>query len=132
MTSRALRAARAEKWLEIASFLDIGGRFTRDGRFQTWPASCNGTIVMTGLEAAIALARGQHRRGAAAEQLFRVLDGAHVELDDVDYQVDVLGIYEGAGFRYLQLALAGPHPRLLTVRLDAEDEDAITVVSEAA
>ena len=52
-----------------------------------------------------------------AERLFTALDGRDLLVRGVAWHVEVYGICEDAGRRWIQLAVDGPHHHMLTLAL---------------
>jgi hypothetical protein len=87
---------------------------------------------MLGLQSAIDNARAGRDQAVPTEQMFRALDGVHVEVDGDECVVEVFGVLDEAGRRYVQIALDGPHPRMFTVMLDPADDLSVALISLAA
>jgi hypothetical protein len=56
---------------------------------------------------------------ADRDRLFEQLNGRAVTVADRCWRIEVYGISEAAGWRFLQLALTGPPERKLTLRIAA-------------
>ena len=63
------------------------------------------------------------------DTVFHALDGQDVHIDGDACQVEVYGIYDDGGKRWVQLALAGQRPRMMTLRLGAGPLDVVSKVS---
>ena len=66
------------------------------------------------------------RRDLPLEAVFRALDGRDVDVEGDPCHVEVCGVYDDGGRRWVQLALAGQRPRMMTIRLGAEPLDVVS------
>lgn len=63
------------------------------------------------------MARALKTPPSAAERLFARLDGRDVLVDGEAWHIEVYGICEDAGRRWVQLAIDGPQHHMLTLAL---------------
>jgi len=66
------------------------------------------------------------RRDLSPDTVFRALDGQDIDCDGDACQVEVCGIYDDGNQRWVQLALAGKRPRMMTIRLGADPLDVVS------
>jgi len=64
--------------------------------------------------------------GVPLDTVFRALDGRDLDVDGDACHVAVCGIYEAGGQRWVQLALAGSRPMMLTIRIGVEPLDVVS------
>ena len=62
-------------------------------------------------------AQASRRESTPADTLFAAIDGRSISLCGHVYQLEVYGVTEASGARWLQLGLHGDGERLLTLRL---------------
>jgi len=67
--------------------------------------------------------------GVPLDTVFRALDGRDLDVDGDACHVAVCGIYDAGGQRWVQLALAGSRPLMLTIRLGVEPLDVVSKFS---
>ena len=70
-----------------------------------------------------------NRPDVSVDAVFRALDGQDIDFDGDACQVEVCGIYDDRGQRWVQLALAGTRPRMVTIRLGAEPLNVVSRLS---
>ena len=66
-----------------------------------------------------------------ADRLFEALDGSAIRVGDAEWRLQVFGVIESAGRRWVQLELDGSAHRVLTLSLDHSQgpSDAMTTLS---
>lgn len=69
--------------------------------------------------------------GVPSEAVFHALDGHQFEIDGSACHVEVYGVYDAGGKRWLQLALADERERMVTLRVDASHGIECALVSLA-
>ena len=60
------------------------------------------------------------------DTVFLALDGQDIDCDGDACHVEVCGIYDDGDHRWVQLALAGKRPRMMTIKLGAEPLDVVS------
>jgi hypothetical protein len=85
---------------------------------------------MLGLESSIVLTRIS-RADVPVEAMFSALDGQRFEVDGDPCKVEVYGIFDDGGHRWVQLALAGQRHQMVTLRLAAAENPDCALVSLA-
>ena len=66
------------------------------------------------------------------ESIIEALDGREFEIEGAACHVEVYGVWDEGGRRWVQLALDGERPRMLTLRLSAPQERECALVSVAS
>ena len=57
------------------------------------------------------------RKASAPDRIFEALDGRRLRVKGHDWRVEVYGVFQDAGRRWVQLALEGEQHQVLTLRL---------------
>jgi hypothetical protein len=56
-----------------------------------------------------------------ADEMFAALDGLETVVDDQPYQLEIFSVYDRAGIRWVQLAVAGAATRIVTLQVRVTD-----------
>jgi hypothetical protein len=59
-----------------------------------------------------------------ADEVFAALDGLETVVDDQPYQLEIFSVYDRAGIRWVQLAVAGAATRIVTLQVRVTDSAA--------
>lgn len=92
-----------------------------------WLGSCQLQRAVNGLVVSVV----RSGTGVPSEAVFHALDGHRFEIDGGACNVEVYGVYDDGGRRWVQLALEGERRRMVTVRVDADLQPECALVSLA-
>ena len=87
--------------------------------------------AVLGFASPTALCQASHADGPL-ESVFEALDGREFEIDGAACHVEVYGIWDDGGHRWVQLALDGNRHQMLTLRLREPEDPECALVSAAA